>query len=117
MGVLRVANMHHWSHYEFIENTSFHTSSVCLSDITRLIDKIHLHLGDIVHVSFFPQEIRKVFHMHKMVKYKVEKYGLSDGPVTESLLDCPIQEDVLMTDVSLEGGTRWLAGDIFLPMT
>ena len=57
-------------------------------------------------MSFFPQEIRKVFHMHKMVKYKVEKYGLSDGPVTESLLDCPIQEDVLMTDVSLEGGTR-----------
>lgn len=57
-------------------------------------------------MSFFPQGIRKVFHMHKMVKYKVEKYGLSDGTVTESLLDYPIQEDVLMTDVSLEGGTR-----------
>ena len=51
--------------------------------------------------------------MHMMVKYKVEKYGLCDGTVTESLLHYPIQEDVLMTDVSLEGDTWWLAGDIF----
>ena len=56
-------------------------------------------------MSFFPQVIRKVFHMHMMVKYKVEKYGLCDGTVTESLLHYPIQEDVLMTDVSLEGDT------------
>ena len=51
--------------------------------------------------------------MHMMVKYKVEKYGLCDGTVTESLLHYPIQEDVLMTDVSLERDTWWLAGDIF----
>lgn len=50
--------------------------------------------------------------MHMMVKYKVEiwtEWWYSHW----RLLDYPYQEDVLMTDVSLEGGTWWLAGDIF----
>ena len=44
--------------------------------------------------------------MHKMIIYKVEKCGLSDSTVTWSLLDPPIQEDALVTDVSLEGSTQ-----------